>query len=131
VKRLYYVALSCCFMLLFSGAAHALGIGAWQNDTPGGSIISHDPWSDSITLVVNNSSGVVEGLTAWYFYKNQVIGTNNNATGYFVVDEETGKIYTFANKLQWLQYRAENHLNPSFWTRWTRGSGCFPLRTLA
>ena len=106
--------------LLTTAKSFALGIGEWENTTPGGNRIVHDQWSDTITLYLNYGFvHQIAGLSRWYFYKDHIIGEyNNGGKYYFIVDEDDGHVDTFHTRQEWQKYISDNSLNPSMWTRW-------------
>jgi hypothetical protein len=91
-----------------------MGLGDWQNQTPGGNDMG-DPGGGTI-LTLTKSNQTVENIARWYFYRKHIVGQTNS--DYFIVDEATGKVQRFSEFGQWNEVLAQMELSPTVWTRW-------------
>lgn len=96
--------------LLFSLNAFA----DWQEETPNGKIMT-DVW-------LNVKGMYLQGIEEFYFYDDCVIGKSSTAygdfkSGYFVINEKTGKINTFSTEQDWKAFIKLHYLEPWIWKR--------------
>lgn len=112
--------------LLFQLSAIAIGLGDWQNKTPGGNIMG-DPGGGTI-LTLTNSNQTIEHISRWYFYRKHIVGQTNS--GYFIVNEATGEVKRFTEFSQWNEILVQMALSPSIWTRWYSDNWKFYERML-
>lgn len=93
----------------------SFGIGDWSNETPGGNKI--DNFSGYCIKLKNNKA--INNLQEWYFYKGFIIGSleQESRLKYFIVNEETMKIFYFNNKEVFEITLLKMKLKPIIWTR--------------
>jgi hypothetical protein len=97
-----------------------IGLADWSCETPNGNEINN---FTGLTLYLKGRARI-ENLDKWYFYKGHVIGMtgrySTETSYFFVANEFTGKIDSFPNEAEWLNYLSNNKLTPKMWTRWYR-----------
>ncbi|MCF8254449.1 MAG: hypothetical protein K9H61_11750 [Bacteroidia bacterium] len=86
----------------------------WQEETPNGKIMN-DVW-------LNVKGTYIQGIEEFYFYDDCIIGKSNTTygdlkSGYFVINELTGKIDTFKNEQDWQAFINLHNLEPWIWKR--------------
>lgn len=91
-----------------------MGLGDWQNKTPGGNVMG-DPGSGTI-LTLTNSNQTVGDITRWYFYRDRIVG--QTSSDYFIANETTGEVRRYDNLQEWSQAIVQSELSPTIWTRW-------------
>jgi hypothetical protein len=116
MKSIFRPSLILLFIFSFLHANAEVGLGDWQCKTPGGNTIDNYSGNGKTLFLSNtNDSRKIQNLEKWYFYKGFVIGKQKN--GYFIANEKTLKVDTFANEKAWQAVIEKYDINP-LWTRW-------------
>jgi hypothetical protein len=95
-------------------AARAIGLGNWQNQTPGGNVMG-DAGSGTVLILAKNNQRI-NNITRWYFYRNHIVG--QTGSDYFIVNETTGKVRRHNNSREWDKAIVQANLSPPIRTRW-------------
>ncbi|HCS20854.1 MAG TPA: hypothetical protein DIW47_09905 [Bacteroidetes bacterium] len=112
--------LTFLFLLVASYSYSIVGLTDWSATTPGGNEI-YDFSNKTLRL---KNGDELENIGKWYFYSGYIIGQPNfggyltNPKLYFVVNEQTYKIDTFSNQVDWKNFIESRGLQPKIWTRW-------------
>ncbi len=99
---------------------HAIAWTDWEAETPGGNTIS-DNWGPKALFV--KDSVILSNLKEWYFYDRHMIGTyysspRESVLSYFIYNEFSAKLDTFAKEAHWTQQLQHQELQPVIWNRW-------------
>lgn len=129
------------FLLFISipfSAKAIVGLADWQEKTPNGLVINN--FSGARTTIHLDNSKFIDNVEAWYFYKDFIVGFTDttweiidpitfenlqNQPGYFVIQEKTKTLFTFADHSEWTKFLEKKELKPKLWTRWYRNDWSF------
>ena len=109
---------------LFTLSSEAGDWSEWWHQTPGQNEISNQQFNDiHRNLFIcreTRSKSTIQFIGRWYFYKGHVIGTimPNQLNQFFIINEKTCSLDTFANHSEFEQVLRHKGLKPVFWTRW-------------
>lgn len=102
------------FTFFMTASTFSMGLGDWQNPTPGHNTME-DP-GNGITLRISKTNIEIFPIEEWYFYKDYIIGKTNK--NFFIVNENNGNVLQFESDKEWTNFINHNDLKPLIWTRW-------------